>query len=85
MDVDGVARVIIANADYGMALQVKHHRSASIDFRFELGKGKAASDGIVRLLVVAIGNGITSGLIEEFSPIGPIERVNPIRLHCTAG
>jgi len=85
MDIDRVARIVIANADYGMALKVKHHRPAGINFRFELGKGKASSDCIVRFLVVAICNGITSGLVKEFSPISPIQRANPIRYHVVAG
>jgi hypothetical protein len=85
MDIDRVARIVIANANYGMPLEVEHHRPAGIYFGLELGKGKPSSDCIVRFLAVAVGNGITSGLVKELSPVSPIHRVNPIGLHCTAG
>ena len=38
VDIDRVARIVIANADDGMAFQVKHHRPAGINFRLVLGK-----------------------------------------------
>jgi hypothetical protein len=85
MDIDRVARIVIANADYGVAFKVKHHRPAGINFRFELDKGKASGDCVVRFLVVAFCNGITSGLVKEFSPISPIQCANPIRYHVVAG
>jgi hypothetical protein len=38
MEIDRIAGIVIANANDGMANQIKHHRPAGVNFRFELGK-----------------------------------------------
>ena len=72
VDVDQFLAIVIANTNDAMTRKVKHYRSASVNLRFELGKGKTSSHNIVRFLVVAVCNGITSGLIKEFSALRSI-------------
>ena len=72
VDIDRIPGIVIADADDGMPLEVKHHRPAGIDLRLELGKGETTGYGVIRFLVIAIGYRISPGFVKKLSAICPV-------------
>ena len=72
VDIDRIRRVVISHADDGMSIEVKHYRSAGIDLRLELGKGKTSGYDVIRFLVIAISYRISPGFVKKLSAVCPV-------------
>ena len=66
MNIDRIGGAVIADANNIIIEKIKQHRPSGIDLRLVLGKGESNPGVVViRRLVVAFRDCVTSGLVEE--------------------